>query len=177
MSDSYKIQDMYSKSIANNFRDFENYPEVIPHNKFAKLHRSSFISLQNTTPFDNGGVNVSADFDYYISNSAHLIWDNPPKRNYDQASFDAFDKNNDLEFKNIFLICKIKEMKYPNQPISKEVFNLLMLNYMNNLVFTRWLYKDFIEFKQYVTSQKKQKRDNYKNNLRNRSKVELQNDE
>ena len=68
----------------------------------------------------------------------------------------------------MFLLSMVKNEKFPREPVSGELFDNLIQNYLDNLVFTKWFYHYFVEYKNYVRDQKKWRRDNYKQNVRER---------
>ena len=104
-----------------------------------------------------------------IQNSVNLCWSNRPVRDFNAETFDKFCKEQDLEYKNIFAILHNKSQCYQNKPVEPKLFNDILDEYLYNLVFTRWLYKDFVEYKHHVKAQKRKKRLNYQQNVRQRS--------
>ena len=158
---------IYSRSYFNSNRDFVHYPKIEPDFKYKELFESEFVKLSSEQLFDQG-VTISRLLPDFISDSMTLDWINPPTYHYNEKILEDFNRHTDLEFKNIYLLHKMKTEKYPLEPISRKLFDGLVGNYLNNLVFTRWLYHDLFEFKTHVTSQKKKKRDKYKKNLKKR---------
>lgn len=162
---------IYSRSYFNSNRDFNHYPiieiESIPN--YTKLYNSNFVQPFKHKHISCHGITTNKISKDLISSTLLLDWNNQPKiKNYDEDTLQTFNDTIDLEFKNCFLLSKIKSEKYPNEPISKKLFDVLIQNYLNNLVFSRWLYNDFIEYKTFVKQQKKRRRVNHKNNVRDR---------
>lgn len=193
---NYPAPSIYSRSYFNSNSDYSKYPETTLTNDFYHLADSNFVKVnmpyvfgakeenQDLSKFyeylkmhyptleHNTGVTMSKIDPELISSSVTLDWDWEDQNNfgtYDEESWKMFQRDIDLEFKHVWLFSKLKSDCYPNEPVSKMFVDNLISNYLNNLVHTRGLYKDFMEFKNYITSQKKRKRDNHKRNLRDKN--------
>ena len=159
----YNIPVIYYRSYFNSNRDLVHYPRIEPDFKYKSLFESDFVKI-SCEQWCYQGVTSSRLEPDFIEESMTLDWNNSPTYFYDERTMEDFNRHADLEFKNVFLLHKMKTDKYPRIPISGKLFDVLVGNYLNNLVFTRWLYHDLFEFKAHVTSQKKKKRDKYKKN-------------
>lgn len=148
------------------------YPSMSIKPVYKKLYDSNFVNIirsccEDTCPRDI--VAVSSDVNpNLVESSIELKWDKPNFNCYDELTYQAFNKKLGSEFKVMFLLSMVKNEKFPSEPISAELFDNIIQNYLDNLVFTKWLYHDFVEYKNYVRDQKKRRRDNYKQNVRER---------
>ena len=153
---------IYSRSYFNGNQDFKLYPKIEPTIECLKLSGTRLVDICNNA-VTMGKVDLTL-----ISDSLDLVWDKPPTIVHDFEEMQQFHKLTDLEFKHCLLFSSLKTSKSPASPISHKMYEAIMANYLNNLVFTRWLYHDFMEYKEYVREQKKRKRTNHKKNLRER---------
>ena len=107
-----------------------------------------------------------------IDSSLKLQWSNRPSRAYSTNTLEQFNKENDLEFKNIFSLMHLVHLNQQDhgwRPVDPKLVTAILAEYLHNLVFTKWLYQDFVEYQKYVKEQKRKKRQNYQRNLRERT--------
>ena len=159
-----EFPEFYTRSYFNNNGDQYKYPEITKTAKYEQLYNQQFLKR---TPFEDSVTMVGVDQSVFNS-VIDLNWPDINFEQYNEETFEKYKETTDLEFKHCYLFNKIKNHFYPSNAVSSELYDNLMQNYLNNLVFTRWLYQHFIDFKQNVRAQKKNKRDNYKRNLRER---------
>lgn len=99
--------------------------------------------------------------------SLKLQWYKRPVNNY-ELDKETINNSIDSAFKESFCMLNVMIEEFPLSSVSSNLFNEVLENYLNNMIFTKWLYHDFMEYKSYVRDQKKRKRNNYKQNLRER---------
>ena len=186
---------LYSRSFYHGNEDWTYSPDIKQGDGWKNLEKSKFITLkypiavhiQNQDKskilehlkqhypniHHNVGVtigNVGLD---YISKSIDLNWCDQPYQGYfSNKRWEVEKKEIDMEFKQICSFLMLKEKHQPNEPVATELFELFAHNYLCNLVHTRWLYNDYMNYKKHVASQKKRKRDNYKKNLKLRATLD-----
>ena len=153
---------IFSRSHFDGNSDFNFYPLIEPTIESLNLGGTTLVDICNDA-ITMGKIDINL-----ISDSLDLVWDKPPQNVYNLETMQKFQKLTDLEFKHCLLFSSLKTSKCPDTPISHKMYEVLMGNYLNNLVFTRWLYYGFMEYKEYVREQKKRKRDNHKKNLKER---------
>ena len=107
-----------------------------------------------------------------IDDAFQINWVDRPVKDWCEENYEKFSREQNREFKNIFSIFQIAHRDYPDKAVDGKLFKAILTEYLHNLVFTKWLYHDFISYKHYVKDQKKKKRQNYKKNLHER-KLEL----
>ena len=153
---------IYSRSHFNGNSDNRYYPEITKTRHYYDLHKTGFVD------YTAWGLATGFVTPEQIDKAIVLNWNKPPTTTHDETTLEKFNKDVDLEFKNCFLLSAFKIETYPNTCVSKLLFDNVMANYLNNLVFTKWLYRDYIIYQKYIREQKKRKRDNHKRNLRER---------
>ena len=185
----------YSRSHFHGDEEKKYYPCLTKADGWEKLENSRFITLKypllvRAPNQDNSKVlkylkqhypnihhnvgvtigNVGSDL---ISNSIRIDWLDKPYHGYfNKEKWEMEKEEIDLEYKQLVSFLNLKRQQQPHEPVSTELFDLFAQNYLSNLAHTRWLYNDYMMYKQHVANQKKRKRDNYKKNLKIRNRLD-----
>lgn len=152
---------LHTRASYNDYPDTPNFPKL----KFQNMESSNVVRM--------GYCHLYADPVPLqdVDSALELDWDNQPSRDYNMETFSKFKKENDLEFKNIFSLMHLmhqKQKDFGRRYTDSKLVEAVLAEYLHNLVFTRWLYQDFAEYKKYVKEQKRKKRLNYQTNVRER---------
>ena len=163
---------LHTRAYHNGHIDTTTFPKLILQDSgkgYNDLRKSGYCRTDGSyffvTPINHEKIDDSMTLDWRVEN--HL-----PTRIVDSESFTLFAEQTDREFKNIFALMHIKHHNFKNFPVSPHLFNLVLSDYMQNLVFTRWLYKDFVDYKNFIKEQKRKKRVNHKVNVKERASGE-----
>ena len=160
----YEQPIVHTRAYYNDHIDLANFPKLVLNNSngYHNLLVSDYFQTSA------GYFWVQPIRCELIDSSMELVWNDQdqPSQDFNSETFEKFEKENDREFKNIYSLMHIKNSDYKSLPVSPRLFSSVLTDYMHNLVFTRQLYQDFVDYKNYIKAQKRKKRVNYQQNLK-----------